>query len=176
MMPHLSIDFGRRQKVFTTTGLGLLCIAVVLLLLGAADIWHAYREQEQASAALMAARHHPTIKRAPVKAVPTAVVKQEEKQSRAVLRELAVPWQGLLAAVEDYPSHDVALIGIDQVPSQSLVHITAETKDVDTMIAYLKYLQGSKLLYRVALSEYRIEDKVPGTPVRFQIAAAWRSP
>jgi Tfp pilus assembly protein PilN len=107
---------------------------------------------------------------------PTAAAKLAEKQSQAVMRELTVPWQNLLSIVEDYPAHDVALIGIDQNPAQSQIRITAEAKDFDAMIAYLKYLQGSVLLREAVLSGHLVETNVPGTPVRFQIAAVWRKP
>jgi hypothetical protein len=48
----------------------------------------------------------------------TPAAKLAEKQSQAILRELTVPWQDLLSIVENYPEHDVALIGIDQNPAQ----------------------------------------------------------
>jgi Tfp pilus assembly protein PilN len=109
-----------------------------------------------------------------VKATPTAAVKLAEKQSQSVLRELTVPWQDLFSIVEDYPDHDVALIGIDQNPVQSQIRITAEAKNFEAMIAYLKYLQRSVLLREAELNDHLIETNVPGNPVRFQITAVWR--
>jgi hypothetical protein len=43
------------------------------------------------------------------------------------------------------------------------------------MIAYLKYLQSSALREAV-LNAHLVETNVPGTPIRFQVAAVWRKP
>ena len=105
---------------------------------------------------------------------PAAAARLAEKQSQAVLRELTVPWQTLFSIVEDYPGHDVALIGIDQNPAQGQIRITAEAKDPDAMIAYLKYLQTSVVLREATLNGHLVEENVAGKPVRFQITAVWR--
>jgi hypothetical protein len=44
------------------------------------------------------------------------------------------------------------------------------------MIAYLKYLQSSALLREAVLNAHLVETNVPGTPIRFQVAAVWRKP
>ena len=125
---------------------------------------------------LEAVAHKDPGKKRSMKVAPTPAVELAAKQSQAVMRELTVPWQNLLSIVEGYPAHDVALIGIDQNPAQGQIRITAEAKDFDAMIAYMKYLQGSALLREAVLNTHLVETTVPGTPVRFQIAAVWRKP
>ncbi|CAB3809634.1 hypothetical protein [Paraburkholderia caffeinilytica] len=174
MTPHLNLDFSRRRAPAAMGGVILLCAAAVLLLASGARLWHAYAENDRAQAQLEAVRQQTMASRHVVKAPLTPAARLAEKQSQSVLRELTVPWQDLFSIVEDYPDHDVALIGIDQNPGQSQIRITAEAKNFDAMIAYLKYLQTSVLLREAVLNDHLIEPNVPGKPVRFQITAVWR--
>ncbi|MGF6758152.1 hypothetical protein [Paraburkholderia sp. GAS42] len=174
MIPHLDIDFSGRRARPAKGGMILLGVAAVLLLASGGRLWHAYAENDRAQALLDVVRQHTLATRHAVKAPPTPAARLAEKQSQSVLRELTVPWQDLFSIVEDYPDHDVALIGIDQNPAQSQIRITAEAKNFDAMIAYLKYLQKSVLLRQAVLNGHLIETNVPGKPVRFQITAVWR--
>ncbi|EEA01148.1 putative transmembrane protein [Burkholderia sp. H160] len=174
MMPRVHIDFGRRRLQGAPTGIVLLCVASLLLLVSSERLWHAYDENDRLQAEQDAQRHLLFAKSHPVKVPQTPASRLAESQSLAVLRELTVPWQDLLSIVEDYRDHDVALIGIDQSPAQSQIRITAEAKNFDAMIAYLRYLQASVLLREAVLNDHVIESNVPGTPVRFQVTAVWR--
>ncbi|MGU7780108.1 hypothetical protein [Burkholderia sp. PU8-34] len=176
MMRTLDIDFCRRRARTGTSGMILLCAAALLLLACGARLWDVYAENARAQASVDAVRHRTLAQRHVAKAPPTAAAKLAEKQSKAVLSELTVPWQALFSIVEDYPDHDVALIGIDQNPAQGQIRITAEAKDLDAMIVYLKYLQASVLLREAVLNGHLVENNVPGKPVRFQITAVWRKP
>ncbi|HEX7906612.1 MAG TPA: hypothetical protein VF534_00780 [Paraburkholderia sp.] len=171
---RLDLDFSRRRALPPVGGMVLLCLAAVLLLASGVRLWHVHAVNERAEAQLDALRQQTMTSRHVVKAPLTPAAKLAEKQSQSVLRELTVPWQDLFSIVEDYPDHDVALIGIDQNPAQSQIRITAEAKNFDAMIAYLKYLQGSVLLREAVLNDHLIETNVPGKPVRFQITAVWR--
>jgi Tfp pilus assembly protein PilN len=174
MMPRLDIDFSRRRARLAPAGVLLLCGASVLLLASGERLWHAYDENDRVQSEQEAQRHRMLAKSHAASVQQTPAARLAESQSLAVLRELTVPWQDLLSIVEDYPDHDVALIGIDQSPAQSQIRITAEAKNFDAMIAYLRYLQASVLLREAVLNDHLVETNVPGTPVRFQITAVWR--
>ncbi|AXW62086.1 hypothetical protein CJO94_09110 [Ralstonia solanacearum] len=176
MMSPLVIDFARPRRGPTTAGMLLVIVAAVLSLLAGNALWHAYRGNDRARAELASvASSVPAGKRVD-KPEPTALEKRMAKESRTVLSALTVPWQDLLAIVEGYREHDVALIGIDQTPAQGQIRITAEAKDFDALIGYLKYLQESRLLREAVLNTHLIETTVPGVPVRFQVTAVWRKP
>ncbi len=174
MMPRLDIDFSRRRARAAPAGVMLLCGASLLLLASGERLWHAYDENDRVQSAQEVQRHRMLMKSHTVTTQQTPAARLAESQSLAVLRELTVPWQDLLSIVEDYPDHDVALIGIDQSPAQSQIRITAEAKNFDAMIGYLRYLQTSALLREAVLNDHLIETNVPGAPVRFQITAVWR--
>lgn len=173
MIQRLNIDFANSRPPISPAGLVILGIAIVLLLASGLRLWQAYDENDRVQQRLDEVQHRLFAKKHPVKTAPTPAAIHAEKQSLAVLRELTVPWQDLLSILEDYPDHDVALIGIDHNPVQSQIRITAEAKNFDAMIAYLRYLQSSKLLREAVLNDHEIETNVPGSPVRFQITAVW---
>ncbi|MDO3527962.1 hypothetical protein ACNRBH_14660 [Ralstonia pseudosolanacearum] len=174
MMSPLNIDFARRRTGPTTAGVALVIAAALLLLFAGDALWRAYRNNDRARAELAAVAASAPVKTRAAKLEPTALEKRTAKDSRAVLSELTVPWQDLLAIVEGYRGHDVALIGIDQMPAQGQIRVTAEAKDFEALIGYLKYLQESRLLREAALNTHLIETTVPGVPVRFQVTAVWR--
>ncbi|WP_233867578.1 hypothetical protein [Paraburkholderia adhaesiva] len=173
MMPDLHIDFGQRQQRPARAGIALLGVALALTFVAVLHFWFAQATRERQDAALDAQRHATFFKSHAPKAVLTPAQKLAQTQGAAVLRELTVPWQDLLSIVEDYRNQDVALIGIDQNPALSQIRITAEAKNLDAMVAYLRYLQTSVLLRQAVLNGHLVETNVPGNPVRFQITAVW---
>ncbi|RKU02083.1 hypothetical protein C7H84_15980 [Burkholderia sp. Nafp2/4-1b] len=174
MIHALDIDFCRRRARIGTRGAILLGVAALLWGACAVRLWHAYAENDRIRESLAVVQRHVFAQQHVVKPPPSAAARLAEKQSQAVLRELTVPWQRLFSIVEDYPGHDVALIGIDQNPAQGQIRITAEAKDPDAMLAYLKYLQTSVVLREATLNGHLVEENVAGKPVRFQITAVWR--
>lgn len=177
MMPLLTLDFGRRRVRQPRSGVALALVAVLAALFAGEVLWQAYRANERAHDTFAASerRHAPAQPRRDA-AASTPAARQQAKAISAVFNEITVPWQDLLAVVEGYREHDVALIGIDQNPAQKQIRVTAEAKDFDAMIRYLKYLQGSALLREAVLNTHLVETTTPGVPVRFQITAIWRKP
>jgi Tfp pilus assembly protein PilN len=176
-MPLLALDFARRGTRHPRAGIGLAIVAVLAALISGGLLWRAYGANESAHDALSASTEHPMPARPrqdPAASTPAA--RQQAKEIGAVFNEITVPWQDLLAVVEGYREHDVALIGIDQNPAQGQIRVTAEAKNFDAMIRYLKYLQGSALLREAVLNTHLLETTTPGVPVRFQITAIWRKP
>jgi Tfp pilus assembly protein PilN len=176
MMPHLTIDFARRGTRVPRAGVALSIVAALMMLLAGDALWRAYRDNDRAHAALAASVPPVPAKQRRDAVASTPAARQQAKQIGAVFSELTVPWQNLLAIVEGYGAHDVALIGIDQNPAQGQIRVAAEAKDFDAMIRYLKYLQGSALLREAVLNTHLVETTTPGVPVRFQITAIWTKP
>jgi Tfp pilus assembly protein PilN len=176
MMPRLTIDFARRGARVPRAGVALAVVAALSMLLVGDALWRAYRDNDEAHAALAAASHRTPAPPHRDLAASTPAARLQAKQVRAVLSELTVPWQSLLSIVEEYRERNVALIGIDQSPAQGQIRITAEASDFDAMIRYLKYLQRSALLREAVLNTHLVETQTPGVPVRFQITAIWRKP
>jgi Tfp pilus assembly protein PilN len=103
-------------------------------------------------------------------------VSLEMNQARAVMDELALPWDGLFSAVEASDSREVALLAItpelDQ--GQGRIAIVGEAKSYVAVLAYIRGLEASDALERVHLQSHQVQTQDSEHPVRFTLAANWR--
>ena len=99
---------------------------------------------------------------------------REAKAAAAVIRDLRVPWAQLLDVFEGAANQNVALLVIEPAPAQHQVRLTAEAKNVQAMFDYLEALKREPLTEIVLLS-HQINEKAPGSPLRFQAQAKWKT-
>jgi Tfp pilus assembly protein PilN len=99
---------------------------------------------------------------------------RDAQAAAAVIRSLRVPWPQLLDAFEGATSQNVALLAIEPTPAEQQVRLTAEAKNIETMLDYLEALKRRPLT-DVVLINHQVNDKVPGSPVRFQAQAKWKT-
>jgi hypothetical protein len=99
---------------------------------------------------------------------------REAQAAAAVIRDLRVPWPQLLAVFEGAANQNVALLTVEPAPAQQQVRLTAEAKDVQTMLDYLEALRRDPLT-DVVLVSHQLNDKAPGSPLRFQAQAKWKT-
>ena len=97
----------------------------------------------------------------------------ETTQAKAIILELNLPWKELFAAVESYSKDDVAVLSIEPDSQKGFVRINAEAKSLDSMLAYLAYLQKTPLFREVELINHQIQEQDPQQPVRFMLQASW---
>jgi Tfp pilus assembly protein PilN len=100
-------------------------------------------------------------------------VKLETTQAKAIILEINLPWKELFSAVESYPKDDVAVLSIEPDSQKGFVRFNAEAKSLDSMLAYLAYLQKMPLFREVELMNHQIQDQDPQQPVRFMLQATW---
>jgi Tfp pilus assembly protein PilN len=100
-------------------------------------------------------------------------VASEIKQANAIILELNLPWKELFSALESYNQNDVAVLSIEPDAQQGLVRINAEAKSLDSLLAYIAYLQKVSLFQDVALLNHQIQEQDPQKPVRFMLQATW---
>jgi len=91
-----------------------------------------------------------------------------------VIRELRAPWPQLLAVFEGAANPNVALLAVEPAPTQQQVRLTGEAKDVQTLFDYLEALRREPLADVVLLS-HQVNEKAPGSPLRFQAQAVWKT-
>ena len=98
---------------------------------------------------------------------------RDNKAAAAIIRELRVPWPQLLDVFEAAASPDVALLAVEPTPAQQQVRLTAEARNSEAMLAYLETLRRDPLTDVVLLS-HQVNEKAPGSPLRFQAQAKWK--
>lgn len=103
----------------------------------------------------------------------TEQVALEIKQANAIIVELNVPWKELFEAFEVTQNTDIAVLSIEPDAQKGLVRISGEAKSLESLPAYLSYLQKVSLFNEVALLNHQIQQQDPQRPVRFMLQATW---
>jgi hypothetical protein len=173
----MRLEFARRparRPGIAVIVLGLVAVAVLTELVALAMSW-TQRSDELAALRATDPRAAPaTRKAAAEKADPGQLARARSAQSAA--RALTTPWVDLLGAIESAPQDAVALLAFEPSASKQTVRLKAEARDARAMLAYLEALQRDPRLASVVLVSHQLQQQAPGTPMRFQIQAAWGVP
>jgi Tfp pilus assembly protein PilN len=149
---------------------GLLVLALSLAL--GAFLLVRYRDARQDIARLEAESGLVLPERRPVRAVPKERLDAEAKAAEAVVRQLAVPWGALVAALEQASMRDVALLQLQPDADQRRLRLTAEARDRDAMFTYLRRLEAAPALAEVVLISHQVQLEDPQRPIQFSLQAA----
>jgi hypothetical protein len=170
--PPIVLDFAGRRARPTLVGVTLL----VLGLAAAAAACLQYRAIEARRAGLelrlemllRRSQHDP--------ATDQRAARLAEEAARVAL-ELGTPWTGLLAELE-IASRDlngqIAVLSVEPDNEKHRVHITAESRDLASALAYVQTLQARRSLRYPMLDSHEVRSDDPQRPVRFAMTAEWR--
>jgi Tfp pilus assembly protein PilN len=172
---RLHLEFAPAARHFSWPGVTLLAVCAILL--GSAAIVSA--RQLAGRAQLEDALAAKQAQRARAAATATQVTPTEPgelarvRAVRLVAQNLTTPWADVLESLEAAPNASVALLSIEPSVAKRSIRITAEARNPQDMLDYVSALQRDTRLSRVILASHELQAKAPGTPVRFQIQAAW---
>jgi len=158
----LELDYVSAPRRLPWPGLAVLAVALVTAV---ALAWH-YRDVQgklaflQASLGLQGAARPPRQEN-------TARLESEERQLGLVVRQLTLPWAQMVDALERASGGDVAMLQLQPDVQQRVLRVTAEAKDTQAMIDYLRRLGESKAFTDVHLVSHRIQADEPTHPVQF---------
>jgi Tfp pilus assembly protein PilN len=97
----------------------------------------------------------------------------DEKSLQAALRQLALPWAGILQAAERAAGPDVAILQLQPEPQHKLLRISAEARNRDAMFKYLRSLSRAQGLSQVHLLSEEVQLEDPQKPIRFSAQASF---
>lgn len=173
-MRALSLDF-RRQSRPGWIGRMLLVVSLAAAAVLALQYWQTVDAVAQTEADIrvrgVARRSQPVLARPAGDAEKTA---REVKRAREVVFQLGMPWNELFESVESIDAPDVALLGIESDSDKQRVKITAEAKNLDAMLGYLRAIGERPVLAEVYLQSHQMQQQDPQHPVRFVLIATWR--
>jgi Tfp pilus assembly protein PilN len=89
----------------------------------------------------------------------------------AVARELNTPWSQLLDAMEASLPEDVALVSIEPNGASGKVRIQAESRALDSLLAYASTLRNVPMFASVVLVKHETNEQDPNRPVRLVLEA-----
>jgi len=163
--PRLELDHAAPRRRARWPGFALLGVSLAI----AVHLGSSYRDTASAL------RNVPTAAPAPApRPAPSKTADAEEKVARAAMRQLALPWAGLIRALEDSATPDVALLQLQPEAQQQVLRVTAEARSAAAMFRYLKGLSGAKGLSEIHLVTHEVAQDDPQRPVRFAAQASFR--
>jgi Tfp pilus assembly protein PilN len=148
---------------------GVLLLAVSLAL--GSYLGVRYHEGRQALVRLEAESGLLSPERRPVRALPRERLQSESKAAEAVVRQLTVPWAGLIAALEKASTKDTALLQLQPDADQRRLRLTAEARNREAMFAYVQRLERSPALAEVHLISHQVQAEDPQHPIQFSLQA-----
>jgi len=173
-MAMLTLDF-RRDHAPTPWAGGLLLAAGIV---AGVLLWNHYQrlvaETTEAEASVRASGI--ATRRTKTPALPAAEVQKavlEVRRASEILARLKLPWNELFGSVESAQSPDVALLAIESDTEKRRVKISAEAKDPQAMLDYLRFLQAQPTLSDIYLQSHQYQQQDPQHPVRFMLGANW---
>lgn len=173
--PRLALDLGRggdsgRQPLAAWTALGV----ATLLLAGAALHYGRLRAAEDDTRAELEALQARTASARPAPGSTPRGDPRQASELKAIDAQLAYPWVRFFETLETQRNPDVALLAVVPDRRTGLMRISAEAKDLATMLGFLAGLQRSPAFDGVVLSSHEVQDKRPGSPMRFELQGRWR--
>lgn len=88
---------------------------------------------------------------------------------------LALPWNALFARLEKVQSGKVALLSLEADGRKTEATLTAESKTLNDMLAYIEALKREGGFKSVTLSSHVLQEEDAQLPYRFVLRLGWRS-
>lgn len=175
MMQRLSLDLVK-SPMPAWPGMLVLAIAIVGALfsywqyLGVSER-NAAMESELAQADMARQKSHAARQPA---TLSSAELEAEGRRAREVASLLLLPWRDLFSALESASQNNVALLAIEPDHKKHQIRITAEARDFEILVGYLKRLGDAPQLKFVRLLRYEVREDDKQHPLRFTVEASWR--
>src|SRR5687767_6852120 len=164
--PRLELDHVAPRRRTPWPGLALLGLSLAV----AAGLAMRYQETAEQLAQVPAKTFSP-----PARTAPSRTNDAEERIARAALRQLALPWAGLVRALEDAALPDVALLQVQPEAQQQVLRVSAQARSTAAMFRYVRGLTEAKGLSEVHLVSHEVAQDDPQHPVRFGAQASFRA-
>jgi len=168
---RIELDYVAAPSAPQWIGVSLLILAVAV----AGFLVLRYRDAQNQLAALDAASGLLNADRRPQRAVPKERLEQEAKIIDAAVRQLTLPWAQMIEAVERASSNDVVVLQLQPEAQQRTLRLTAEAKNGDAMLGYVRRLGESRVLSAVYLASHQVQMEDPLRPIQFSVQASFRS-
>ena len=175
-MRALDLDFRSSDRQANWVGIALLAVGLAGAIAAGGQYSQLADEFAQAEARVresgIAARRQTAAVR------PSGDVQKvalEVKRASEVAFALRLPWNDLFTSVESANTPNVALLSIESDTGKRQVKISAEAKDLESMLDYVRFLGAQPKLANVYLQSHHLQQQDPQRPVRFVLGADWDS-
>lgn len=92
----------------------------------------------------------------------------------ALAGRLALPWGGLLDALEAAQDGNIALLALEADPHKGQLRLSGEARNMAAVVAYIAALDGKAGIAGLRLLALDVKQADPELPVEFLIEGRWR--
>jgi len=168
---RLELDYVARPTRAAWPGVLLLAGALAV----AAQVLLSYRDVQLELASRAATVNPAAAQPAASRQSSRLRIDEEAKNTETVLRQLGLPWAGLIETVEAAASADIALLQMQPDALQRTLRLSAEARHHGAMFEYLRRLAAAPTFAEVHLVSHQVQLEDPQRPVQFSLQAALRS-
>lgn len=115
------------------------------------------------------------MERRPMRVIPRERLEEETRSAEAVVRQLTLPWASLVATIEESATQNVAILQLQPDAQQRLLRLTAEARDQEAMLDYLRRLVAAPALADVHVVSHQVQSEDPRRPIQFAVQASLRT-
>jgi Tfp pilus assembly protein PilN len=167
-IPHrLEIDYVARPRQRRAPGIAVLAAALVV----AGMLVTHYREVKLELGQIESRQGLLSADKRPAPTVSRESLDEEVKNAEKVLRQLALPWSAIIESVESAATDDVALLQLQPDAQQRQLRLSAEARNQEAMLEYLRRLTAAKSLADVHVASHQVQTEDSQHPVQFTVQA-----
>jgi hypothetical protein len=93
-----------------------------------------------------------------------------------VVRQLNLPWNDLLAAIERNTPRRILLIAIEPDAARHVLRLEAEAPTPEAMLDYVAKLHTDSFFSAVSMVRHETKETKSGNVIGFVVEAAWKEP
>lgn len=168
---RLQFDFVAPPRRPRWLGYALLAVSLVI----AADLVVRHREARIGLERIEAGKDLLNVERRQPRPIPRERLDEQIKNVELIVRQLALPWATLIRTLEDAATKDVAILQLQPDAQQRLLRVTAETRNQEALLEYLRQLASAKALLNVHLVSHQVQFDDPQRPIQFSVQASFTS-
>jgi hypothetical protein len=150
-------------------------LVLALSLLAAGEISQRYREAQLAMERNAEVQGMLNVQRTPVKSIPRGQLEEQVKNAETVVHQLTLPWGRLIETLEATGSKDIAILQLQPDAQQRVLRISAEARNQEAMVEYLRRLSEVNGFAYVHLLNHQVQQENPQRPIQFAAQASFKA-
>lgn len=100
---------------------------------------------------------------------------EQDQSAFLVAREsLGRPWNQLFNDLENSIDDSVTLLRIDADPLQMQINLTAEARQFEDAVSYVKRLAKTQSVFQPSITNHKSRDSSQNSVIEFSVQARWR--
>jgi hypothetical protein len=115
------------------------------------------------------------VQRPAAKSIPKGRLEEQLRSAEAVVRQLTLPWGRLIETLETTGSKDIAILQVQPDAQQRVLRVTAEARNQEAMVEYLKRLSEVPGFAYVHLINHQVQQDHPQRPIQFAAQASFKA-